>query len=131
MKPFKDLKPLNTDTFKRETGLSKENVTWLIKKVDTYINAQKERFPEKKRGRNKTIIPLEDRILLTLYYLRHYPTFSHLGGVFGISASYCCKIYHEHVQIFAQIARPPSRKTLLHNPQEKRIIDTPRHPTGQ
>ncbi len=37
----------------------------------------------------------EDRLLLTLYYLRHYPTFANLGDIFGISESYCCKIYND------------------------------------
>jgi hypothetical protein len=75
MKPFHKLNDLSAEDFQRETGLSKENIQCLIEKVGHFIETQKERFPEKKRGKNTSKIALEDRILLTLYYLRHYPTF--------------------------------------------------------
>lgn len=128
MKPFSQLCNLTPEAFKRETGLSKENVELLIKRTDSYINVQKERFPEKKRGRNDSKISLADRILLTLYYLRHYPTFANLGDVFAISESYCCKIYHEYVRVLAQIARLPNRKEMLDNSPETLIIDVSEQP---
>ena len=128
MKPFYKLNDLSPEAFQRETGLSKENVKLLIEKAGDFIYAQKERFPEKKRGKNKSKIALEDRILLTLYYLRHYPTFANLGDVFGISESYGCKIYHEHLRVLAQIARLPNRKELFDNPLETLIIDVSEQP---
>jgi len=56
---------------------------------------------------------LEDRLLLTLYYLRHYPTLINLGAVFGISESYCHKIYSRTARLLAKIEKLQSRKTLL------------------
>jgi hypothetical protein len=39
-----------------------------------------------RRGRKDSKLTTEDRLLLTLYYLRHYPTLINLGAVFGTSA---------------------------------------------
>ena len=128
MKPFHKLNHLSSKDFQRETGLSKENIQLLIEKVNHSIHTQKERFPEKKRGRNTSNIALEDRILLTLYYLRHYPTFANLADVFEISESYCCKIYHEHLRMLAQVARLPNRKGLFDDPLETLIIDVSEQP---
>ena len=128
MKPFHKLDNLSAEDFQRETGLSKENIQLLIEKVSHSIDAQKERFPAKKRGRNKSKIALEDRILLTLYYLRHYPTFANLGDVFDISESYCCKIDHEHLRMLAQVAKLPNRKVLFEDPLETLIIDVSEQP---
>ena len=50
-------------------------------------------------------------ILLTLYYLRHYPTFANLANVSGISESYCQKVYVRYARIIAKIETLPNRKS--------------------
>ena len=67
------------ETFKRQTGISKENFQHLCMKVDNYVKAEKDRNSFKKRGKNTSRLSAEDRILLTIYYLRHYPTFANLA----------------------------------------------------
>lgn len=52
----------------------------------------KKRNPLKKRGLKKSKLSLEERVLLTIYYLRHYPTFVNLANIFEISESYCHRI---------------------------------------
>jgi len=104
------------ERFKRQTGISKENFEHLCSKVESYVKAEKERNPFKKRGKNKSRLSQEDRILLTIYYLRHYPTFANLADIFDISESYCYKIYSSYSQILVKVETLPNRKELLENP---------------
>jgi hypothetical protein len=60
---------------------------------------------------------LEDRLLLTLYYLPHYPTLINLAAVFGISESYCHKIYARTARMLAKVEKLPNRKALLEDPE--------------
>ena len=91
------------------TGLSKDNFQDLCDKVDTYIEDEKKRNRLKPRGLKKSKFSLEDCILLTLYYLRHFPTFINLAEVFEISESYCHKIYSRYARILAKVETVPNR----------------------
>jgi len=82
----------------------------------------------KKRGLKKSKLSLEDVVLLTFYYLRHYPTFKNLSNIFDISESYCYKIYYKIVRILAKVGTLPNRKSLLENPPETLIIDVTEQP---
>ena len=123
MKPCKQLKKVSASQFKRATGLSKENFQKISTKVSLFIQQDKEKNPAKKRGRKSTGVPQEDRILLVLYYLRHYPTFENLANVFGISESYCHKIYSRYRNILVQVETLPNRKQLLEDAPSTLAID--------
>ncbi len=123
MKPYKQLKKVSASQFKRATGLSKENFQKISTKVSLFIQQDKEKNPAKKRGRKSTGVPQEDRILLVLYYLRHYPTFENLANVFGISESYCHKIYSRYRNILVQVETLPNRKQLLEDAPSTLAID--------
>jgi hypothetical protein len=75
MTPYEPLPTNNPEEFKRLVGLSTENFQHLNGKLSSYIAEQKARNPLTKRGRKDSKLILEDRLLLPLYYLRHYPTF--------------------------------------------------------
>lgn len=128
MKPYDEICDYTPEKFKRETGLSKENITVLFTKVNDHVALQKERYPMSKRGKQKSTVSQKNRVLLTLYYLRHYPTFANLGDIFSISESYCCKIYHQYARILAQVEKLPNRKLLLDSPVEAIIIDATEQP---
>ena len=81
------------EEFLRTGGLSQEYFRYLNGKLADYLAKQKVLNPLTRRGRNDSKLILEDRLLLTLYYLRRYPTLINLGAVFGISESYCHKVY--------------------------------------
>ena len=66
---------------------------------------------------------LRDRILLTLYYLRHHPIFQNLADVFNISESCCYKIHKRYSGIVAKIAKSPNRKEPLDKSGDTLIID--------
>ncbi len=93
MKTYAELSTDTPEEFKRLVGLSKENFQHLNSKLCAYISEQKNLSPLTRRGRKDSKLTVENRLLLTLYYLRHYPTLINLGAVFGISESYCHKVY--------------------------------------
>ena len=128
MKPYKQLLKVSATKFKRATGLSKENLQQLSEKVSLYILKDKEANPAKKRGKKSSEVSQENRLLLVLYYLRHYPTFENLADVFGISESYCHKIYTRYGKILAQVETLPNRKQLLEDAPKILAIDATEQP---
>lgn len=128
MKPYKQLRKVSAIKFKRATGFSKENYQKISAKVSLFIQQDKEKNPAKRRGKKNTEIAQEDRILLVLYYLRHYPTFENLADVFGISESYCHKIYTRYGKILAQVETLPNRKQLLEDAPKTLAIDVTEQP---
>jgi len=65
---------------------------------------------------------------MTLYYLRHYPTLINLAAVFGISESYCYKIYARTARVLAKVEKRPNRKALLQEPTTTMVIDVSEQP---
>jgi len=128
VKLFNQLQTASPDEFKRLTGISKEDFDILYRKVADYIQSQKAIKPLRKRGVKPSKLLLEDCIILTLYYLRHYPTFANLANVFGISESYCHKIYTRYARMIAKVDKLPNRKTLINSPPETLIIDVSEQP---
>lgn len=128
MRPYKQVIKMNAVKFKRATGLSKENFQKISTKVSLFILQDKEIHPAKKRGKKSSHISEDDRILIVLYYLRHYPTFENLADIFGISESYCHKIYTRYGKILAQVETLPNRKQLLEDTPETLAIDVTEQP---
>src|SRR5664279_6543283 len=93
MTPYAQLPTNNSEEFMRTVGLSTEDFQHLNGKLAAYLDEQKALNPLTRRGRKDSKLAWEDRLLLTLYYLRHYPTLINLAAVFGISESYCHKVY--------------------------------------
>ena len=56
------------------------------------IASQEKRLIKAAGGRKKSL-KLEEEIILTLYYLRHFPTFQILGIYFGVSESTANNIF--------------------------------------
>ncbi|MCP4405935.1 MAG: transposase family protein [bacterium] len=67
-------------------------------------------------------------MLLTFFYLRHYPTFDQLGSQFGISESSACKVYHRYRDILVRRVHLPSWKCLLSPELEAILIDVTEQP---
>ncbi len=67
-------------------------------------------------------------MLLTLYSLRHYPTFINLAAIFGISESYCHKVYARTARLLAKVEKLPNRKVLLEDPAATLVIDVSEQP---
>lgn len=126
MSIFDNVKNQDIEKFVRDVGISQETFIYLLEKVSEYIQEDHKVYPRKTRGQKPSIC-LEDKLLLTLYYLRDYPTFMNLGKTFGISESYANKIYHSISNILMKLLELDNRKELL-NKMETILIDVSEQP---
>jgi len=128
MTPYAQLPTHKPEEFLRTVGLSHEDFLHLHGKLAAYLDEQKVLNPLTRRGRKDSKLALEDRLLLTLYYLRHYPTLINLAAVFGISESYCHKVYARTARLLANVEKLPNRKALLKDPAAILAIDVSEQP---
>ena len=119
---FEQCKLQNPSDFKRDTGVTLENFITIINLVINHFNLIYKKNPNKLKGQ-KPSINIEDKVLLTLYYLRHYPTFKDLGDTFSISESYANKIYHTILTILVQELHVPGSKELSKADLDTIVID--------
>src|SRR5665647_1399967 len=129
MTPYAQLPTHKPEEYIRIVGLSQEDFLHLNRKLADYLDEQKALKPLTRRGRKDSKLALEDRLLLTLYYLRHYPTLINLAAVFGISESYCHKVYARTARMLAKVEKLPNRKALLEDPVVTLAIDVSEQPT--
>lgn len=99
----------------------------IIGKVQKHFEQKLQENPISKRGLNPGI-SIENQVLLTLEYLRQYPTFLVLGASYGISESYANKIYHKTRPVLAEIfgLKNPERIRFKH--VQNAIIDVAAQP---
>ena len=128
MTPYAQLPTHKPEEFLRTVGLSPEDFLHLHGKLAAYLDEQKALNPLTRRGRKDAKRTLEDRLLLTLYYLRHSPTLINLAAIFGISESYCHKVYARTARLWANVGKRPNRKALLENPAATWVIDVSEQP---
>ena len=90
----------------------------IINKVET---------ERKKDGGRPNALSVEDRLLMTLEYLREYRTYFHIANSYGIAESNCYKNIKaiEDILIQSGVFNLPSRKELLMSdiPIEMILID--------
>lgn len=115
------------EDFLRDAGISLDNFMHLIGKIQDFKTQEKEENSFRYRGQSPSI-SIEDRLLLTLRYLRDYPTFFQLGKQFGISESYTNKIYHHILSIMIRVLRFKSRKDLCLKNLQTIVIDVSEQP---
>lgn len=108
---FRKLDKLSDKKFLRMVGLPKQCFSTLVEKIKIEIEQQQIGKPIMNRGIKGTFL-LEDKILVTLYYLRHYPTLESLGGIFSISTSYVHKIYKKYSSIMVKLFHVEGAKSL-------------------
>lgn len=127
MKQYAEISTATPEKFNRMVGICKEDFQQLLTQIADFISCEKSRNPLKKRGRKPTL-SLENRLLLTLYYQRHYPTFDVLSSIFGICESYCQKIYTQQLRILAKIQTLPNHKEQLENSRAVVVVDVTEQP---
>ena len=99
----------------------------MLQQLRLYIAQLKIENPLKNRGL-KGELPLEDKLILTLYYIRHYPIFLLLGQIFNISESYANKIYHKIINMIVKIAHVKGVKSLVNTAIKDIVIDVSEQP---
>ena len=90
----------------RQIGITEKQFALLLDKLEQEIKNELHINKMKNRGVSSKTMTTDLRLLLTLNYLRHYPTFSSLGTMFGISESYANKIFHKTVDYLLKFIRP-------------------------
>jgi hypothetical protein len=97
----------------RAVGIRLDQFLTLRDQMLICIRAEQEARPMKKRGKKAVILTVEDKLRLTLTYLRHYPTFEQIGQQFGICESYAHKVYQQYLDRLVNVCHLPGRKALL------------------
>lgn len=127
MSCFNLVKQQLPEDFLRDVGISLDNFIHLVKKIKDFQTLEKKKNSLRYRGQSPSI-SLEDRLLLTLRYLRDYPTFFQLGKQFGISESYANKIYHNILSILINVLEFKNRKELYLKELQSIAIDVSEQP---
>ena len=111
----------------RDTGVSHDNFIQIIKLVKEYLDIYFTKYPNKSKGL-KPSVNIEDGILLTLYYLRHYVTFQNIGDNFGLSESYANKLYHRTLDILLKVLHVEGHKALMNKDIDTIVVDVSEQP---
>lgn len=114
---------VNSNNYLRQVGISEEKFSALLIKLTEEIAQDLKNNPMKKRGVQSQAMTTESRLLLTLTYLRHYPTFANLGNMFGICESYANKIFHKTVNYMIKFIHPKKTNELLLDDVKTVVID--------
>lgn len=128
MAPFNKMKLETPEDFLRTVGIPLEKFEELVKRVAKHIADHKIVKPLSRRGRKPKKIDLEDKILLGLYYRRHYTTFKNLGYVFDICESYAEKIFHRIENILVKVLDMPDLKELMNGKIKAIVVDVAEQP---
>ena len=118
MKKYAAVSKLSSIEFRRLTGVQK---TTFIEMITVVKEAENKRIS--RRGKPPHL-SIEDRLLLTLEYLREYRTYFHLGQSYGLSESACyrnCR-WIEDTLIKSKTFSLPGKKALLRGSAEFEII---------
>lgn len=104
--------------FRRLTGVKRSTSALMVEQIRG-VDAQK-----KARGGRANKLSIEDRVLMTLEYLREYRTYLHINQSYGISESVCYKTIRgiEDTLVRCKECALPGRKALLKSDQAYETI---------
>jgi hypothetical protein len=128
MKRFETLKHRPPRKFVRTVGIPLDQFLIVRDKIVAGIHAEQKAQPMKKRGKKPVTLTVEDKLLLTLTYLRHYPTFEQLGDQFGICESYAHKIYQQYLDRLVKVCHVPGKQALLDHGIGAILVDVTEQP---
>lgn len=118
MQKYETASKLSSIEFMRLTGIQKKTFMEMV----TIIKEIEDKRPSR-RGK-PFHLPIEDRLLMTLEYLREYRTYFHLGQSYGLSESACyrnCR-WIEDALIKSKKFSLPGKKALLKSNTEFEVI---------
>jgi len=115
---YEDLKEFKNEEFRRLTGVKR---TTFEKMVDILEEAEKQK---KARGGKPNNLRIEERLLMTLEYLREYRTYFHIATSYKISESACYRNIRwiEDTLIKHPDFALPGRKALLKKDMDYDVI---------
>lgn len=115
---FEQIKDEYEEGFRRLTGIKRstfEVILTILREAEAVLKAQ---------GGKPNKLGLEDRLLMTLEYLREYRTYFHISRSYGISESACYRNIRwiEDILIKDKRFSLPGRKALLKNNSEYELV---------
>ena len=126
MSKYKQLEKITDKEFRRLTGVKRQTFSIAVEILSKADVAQR------KKGGPKPTLCVEDRLLLTLEYLREYRTYFHIGRNYGLSESQAIRIHRwvEQELIEDERFHLPGRKKLLtdEDAPELMLIDATESP---
>jgi hypothetical protein len=116
---YKKLHTLPNPVFRRATGVKKQTFTLMVKTIQEFEKKQK----KKKKGRPKKL-SIENRLLMTLEYLREYRTYFHIAKSYDVAESVCYENTKqiENILIKSRKFSLPKRKELLLSENEIEVV---------
>ena len=122
------LKACYGKTFRRRIGIRRRTFRQIYLHVRRYLDDERQQNPLSRRGKKSTALTLTEKLLLTFVYLRQYPTFEHVGAMFGVSASSAHKISRRHLDILVTVLRLPGKQALLDASLAALLLDVSEQP---
>jgi len=115
---FEQIKLLKDIAFRRLTGVKRKTFD---KMIDVLAKEEKRK---KAQGGKPNNLSLENRLLMTLEYLREYRTYFHISQSYGLSESACYRniCWIEDVLIKSKVFSLPGRKALVKSGNEYEVI---------
>ena len=115
---YEGLKDFGEEDFRRLTGVKKDT----FRKMISILN---EAELKKKAARDKpNRLLMEDRLLMTLEYVREYRTYFHIAASYGLSESSCYRNIRwiEDILVKNPLFALPGRKALIKSDMDYEII---------
>lgn len=115
---FENLKKVSSAQFRRLTGVKPktfEAMTKVVVEADRKI---------KIHGGRPNKLSVEERILMTLEYLREYRTYAHIAIAYGLSESNAYQNIRtvENILVKSEEFRLPGKKALLKSDHEFEVV---------
>ena len=118
MTRYDNIKALGDEEFRRLTRVKRATFEQMILLL---VGAEK---AQKIKSGKPSKLCMEDRLLLTLEYLREYRTYFHIASSYGIHETTAIRIsrWVEEVLVKSKEFSLPGRKTLLKSDMEYEVI---------
>lgn len=115
---YESIKGLGEEKFRRLTGVKRSTFE---KTVGILSEANKKK---RLKGGRKPKLSVEDRLLMTLEYIREYRTYFHVSQSYGVSESTCYETikWIENTLIKNPDFALPGRKALLRSDMEYELV---------
>jgi len=111
MNKHQNTNKLSDTVFRRQTGVKRSTFNKMIE----LLTAAEQK--KKALGGKPNKLPLEDRLLMWLEYMREYRTYFHISRSYGISESACYRncVWIEDTLIKSKEFKLPNRKEFVDN----------------
>lgn len=110
---------LTSHQFKRRFGVKIQTLKVMVKALEEF----RLQNPQDRRGR-RTILTIEEQVLVTLEYGREYRTYFHIATNWGVSESTICRIVIDIESTLMKTGkfRLPGKKALLKNSDYPAVV---------